>query len=65
MINRNIDHDEERKIIDALKESDNGARSMRVVGRGTLVMNAADVRNSQKFKNLLSKSDKILTKVVA
>lgn len=54
-------YDEEKSIIDALKDKDNGSQSMRVVGRGTLVMNARDVRSSQKYKDLLKKADKIIT----
>ena len=53
-------YDEEKSIIDALKDKDNGSQSMRVVGRGTLVMNARDVRSSQKYKDLLTKADKII-----
>jgi hypothetical protein len=53
-------YDEEKSIIDALKNKDNGSRSMRVVGRGTLVMNARDVRSSQKYKDLLEKADTII-----
>lgn len=56
------DYDEEKAIIDALKDKDNGSRSMRVVGRGTLVMSARDVRSSQKYKDLLNKADKIIGK---
>ncbi len=53
-------YDEEKSIIDSLKNKDNGSQSMRVVGRGTLVMNARDVRSSQKYKDLLKKADKII-----
>lgn len=53
-------YDEEKAIIEALKDKDNGARSMRVIGRGTLVMSARDVRSSQKYKDLLKKSEKII-----
>lgn len=52
--------DEEKAIIDALKDKDNGSGSMRVVGRGTLVMSARDVRSSQKYKDLLKNADKII-----
>lgn len=54
-------YDEEKSIIDSLKDKDNGSQSMRVVGRGTLVMNARDVRSSQKYKDLLSKADKFIS----
>ncbi len=37
---------EEREIIEALKNKDNGTQSMRVEGRGTLVMDASDVTRS-------------------
>ncbi|MCE3046283.1 hypothetical protein [Legionella sp. 16cNR16C] len=53
-------YDEEKEIIKALKNKDNGSQSMRVVGRGTLVMSAKDVRNSQKYKDLIQKADKIV-----
>jgi hypothetical protein len=52
--------DEEKAIIDALKNKDNGSQSMRVVGRGTLVMSAKDARRSQKYKDLIQKADKIV-----
>jgi hypothetical protein len=52
--------DEEKAIIDSLKNKDNGSKSMRVVGRGTLVMSAKDVRSSQKYKDLIQKADKIV-----
>ncbi len=55
-------YNEEKAIIDALKNKDNGSQSMRVVGRGTLVMSARDVRNSQKYKDLLQKADKIVVR---
>lgn len=55
-------YNEEKAIIDALKNKDNGSQSMRVVGRGTLVMSARDVRNSQKYKDLLKKADKIVVR---
>lgn len=47
--------EEELKIIEALKDEDNGAYSMRVVGRGTLIMSARAVRESKKFNELLQK----------
>ncbi len=53
---------DEKKIIDALKNADNGTESMRVVGRGTLVMSARSVRESQKYKDLLDKADVIVDK---
>lgn len=55
-------NDEEKKIIDALKNKDNGTSSMKVVGRGTLVMSARAVRESKKYKDLINKADKILYK---
>lgn len=61
MNNQQIDdNDDEKKIIDALKDEDNGTQSMRVIGRGTLVMSARAVRESQKYKDLLSKADSII-----
>lgn len=52
--------DDEKKIIDALKNEDNGTESMRVIGRGTLVMSARAVRESQKYKDLLNKASSII-----
>lgn len=49
--------DDEKKIIEALKDKDNGSDSMRVVGRGTLVMSAQAVRESEAYKNLLKNVD--------
>lgn len=54
--------DDEKKIIAALKNDDNGTESMRVVGRGTLVMSARSVRESQKYKDLVNKADVIVDK---
>jgi len=56
------EYDEEREIIKALKNKDNGSQSMRVIGRGTLVMSAKDVRRSQKYKDLLENANKIVEK---
>jgi hypothetical protein len=53
-------YDEEKAIIEALKNKDNGSQSMRVIGRGTLVMSAKDVKSSQKYKDLLKNADKIV-----
>ena len=55
-------YDDEREIIKALKNKDNGSHSMRVVGRGTLVMSAKDVRSSQKYRDLLDKAESIVEK---
>lgn len=54
--------DDEQQIIEALKDEDNGTQSMRVIGRGTLVMSARAVRESQKYKDLLDKADSIIGK---
>lgn len=54
-------YDEEKSIIDALKDKENGSQSMRVVGRGTLVMDARDVRSSQKYKDLLERADEFIS----
>jgi hypothetical protein len=45
--------DDERKVLDALNK--NGLKSMRVVGRGTLIMDAEEARNTEKFKRMISK----------
>lgn len=55
-------NDDELKIIEALKNEDNGTQSMRVIGRGTLIMSARAVRESQKYKDLLSKAENIIGK---
>lgn len=52
--------DDEKKIIEALKK--NSSKSMDVVGRGTLVMDAKEVTNSEKYKKLLANADRILSK---
>lgn len=52
--------DDEKKVIEALKN--NGTGSMKVIGRGTLVMDAKDVTSSKKYKDLLAKADKIVQK---
>lgn len=49
-----------QEIITALKDKDNGTETMRVVGRGTLIMSAKAVTESQKYKNLIQKADLIL-----
>jgi hypothetical protein len=53
-------NDDEKKIIEALKNSN--SKSMDVVGRGTLVMDANEVTNSEKYKKLLANANKILSK---
>ncbi|HAT1802597.1 TPA: hypothetical protein I8Z04_001255 [Legionella pneumophila] len=52
--------DDEKKVIEALKNSN--SKTMDVVGRGTLVMDAKEVTNSEKYKKLLANSGKILSK---
>ena len=52
--------DEEKKVIEALKESD--SKSMDIVGRGTLVKDVKEVVSSKQYQNLLDKSNKILSK---
>ncbi len=59
---RDYDKQELQDIIKALKDKNNNTDSMRVVGRGTLVKSASDVRNSQKYKDLLKKADKYVTR---
>lgn len=51
---------EEKKVIEALKKSE--SKSMDVVGRGTLIKDVNEVINSQQYKDLLEKSNKILSK---
>jgi len=52
----------EQELINALKDLDNGAGTMRVVGRGTLVMSAKAVRDSQKYQELMKKANMIIGK---
>lgn len=53
---------DEQKIIEALKNEDNGTQSMRVIGRGTLVMSPRAARESRKYQELLSKAEDIIGK---
>ncbi|HAT8315131.1 TPA: hypothetical protein ACT9MM_001437 [Legionella pneumophila] len=52
--------DDEKKVIEALKNS--SSKTMDVVGRGTLVMDAKEVTRSEKYKKLLANAEKILSK---
>ncbi len=46
--------EEERRILDAIKDS--GLKSMRVVGRGTLVVDPREVTGTEKFKQYVSQA---------
>lgn len=52
--------DDEKKVIEALKNS--SSKTMDVVGRGTLVMDAKEVTKSEKYKKVLANAEKILSK---
>lgn len=49
---------EEQRVLDAIKDS--GLKSMRVVGRGTLVVDAKEVTNTDKFKDYAKEAKKIV-----
>ena len=50
--------DDDRKVIDQLKNMD--LKTMRVVGRGTLVMSVREAKQSPKYQSLLKSSDKLI-----
>ena len=49
---------DEQKVLDAIKES--GLKSMRVIGRGTLVVDAKEVTSTDKFKVYAREAKKIV-----
>jgi len=53
-----IPTNEEREILKHLRKKE--ASSMKVVGRGTLIMDAADARSTKKSREFISKIDKIV-----
>jgi|GEM_PF-6508594 len=57
-------NDEEREIIEilkeALKDKDSAVHTMKVVGRGTLVMSARAARQSKRYKELVEKGKELI-----
>ncbi len=51
--------EEEREILQQLRKKESA--SMRVVGRGTLTMNARDARNTEKSKKFIAKMNKLVS----
>ena len=50
--------DEDKKVLSAISES--GLTTMRVVGRGTLIVDAKEVTNTRKFKEYSKKARRIV-----
>lgn len=49
---------EDKKILDSINRS--GLKTMRVVGRGTLMVDAKEVTNTHQFKDYSKKAEQIL-----
>lgn len=49
---------DEQKVLDAINDS--GFKSMRVIGRGTLVVDTKEVTNTNKFKSYAEEAKKIV-----
>lgn len=50
--------EEERELLKHLRKKESS--SMRVVGRGTLTMNAKEARSTKKSKEFIAKMDKLI-----
>jgi hypothetical protein len=51
--------EEEREILRQLRKKESA--SMRVVGRGTLIMSAKEARTTEKSKKFIAKMDKLVS----
>ncbi|WP_417763954.1 hypothetical protein [Shewanella sp.] len=51
-------NDEQKEVLKHLRKKE--AASMRVVGRGTLTMNAEDARSTEKSKAFIDKIDRLV-----
>lgn len=52
--------EEEKKVLNAIKRS--GLKTMRVVGRGTLIVDTREVTNTDKFKSYARQAKEIVEK---
>ena len=52
-----VDQDE-RKVLEAINQS--GLKSMRVIGRGTLLVDPKEVTNTDKFKSYVEQAKSIV-----
>jgi hypothetical protein len=58
LIKRLLTNSDEKKVLEAIKES--GYTTMRVVGRGTLVVDAKEVTGTDKFKKYTEQAKEIV-----